>query len=313
VSHEQRIRATLFYLSVFIFFVGLPFILSFALGYKFNSKTFKFTKAVLIAIKTQPQGAAIFLGGILLNDKTPSTINELLPGKYRLRLELEHYYSWFAEVNVEAGKVTRLEKIIFFPLRSNVIQLNKAKISSFWVDDKKEKIYYVDQVENIIYKADLGKENFEEIGVIPGTFSVKKWKVSPDRSKLLCFNPHQVAVVNLHPQEYLSDADSAVVLDYANRKITDAFWHSDSFHLVLITEKNIEVIEASQNATPVDLVNLNKKNVTAFYDDNKDTLYFIDSQKAEDGQVYDNVYQLELNAKFSPIKELLNTKVNETN
>jgi len=312
VSHEQRIRATLFYLSVFIFFVGTPFILSFALGYKFNSKTLKFTRAGLIAIKTQPQGAAIYLGGKLLNDKTPSTINELLPGKYRLRLELEHYYPWFAEVNVDAGKVTRLEKIILFPLRSSVIQLNKAKVSSFWVDDKKEKIYYVDQVENIIYKADLGKENLEEIGIIPEAFAVKKWKISPDRSKLLCFNPHQIAVVNLHAQEYLSDSDAAVVMDYTNRKITDAFWHSDSYHLILVTEKNIEVVEASQNATPVNLVSLNKKNVTAFYDDNRDTLYFLDSQQAVDGETYDNVYQLDLNAKFSPLKELLKTKTNET-
>lgn len=37
--NEQKIRAILFYLSLIIFLAGLPFILSFALGYKFDAQT----------------------------------------------------------------------------------------------------------------------------------------------------------------------------------------------------------------------------------------------------------------------------------
>ena len=313
MSGEQRLRAILFYLSLFIFFIGLPFILSFALSYKFNTKTFKFTKAGLIVIKTQPQSASIYLDGKLIDDKTPATINELLPGKYRLRLELDNHYAWFGEVNVEAGKVMRLEKIILFPLRSNAIQLNKEKISSFWVDDEKEKIYYIDQDENIIYRSDLNGENFEEIGVLPDTLQIKKWKISPDKEKLLCFNIHQIAVINLQPQSDLTDANSAVMLDYPNSRITDVFWHSDSYHLILVTDRNIEVREAVPEAMPVNLINLNKKNITYFYDDTKDTLYFMDSERAEDGKLYDNVYKLELSTKFSPFKGLIKPRLNESN
>jgi hypothetical protein len=313
LSREQRLRAILFYLSVSIFFIGLPFILSFALGYKFNTKTFKFTKTGLIAVKTQPQGASIYLEGKLLNDKTPATINELLPGKYRLRIELDNYYAWFGEVNMEAGKVKRLEKIILFPLRPNVVQLNKEKITSFWIDQEKERIYYISLDENIIYKSDLNGGNFEEIGALPDNLAVKRWKVSPDKEKLLCFNTHQLAVINLESQSYLSDSDSTVISENPNRKIIDVFWHSDSYHLILITDRNIEVLEASPDATAVNLVNLNKKNIPALYDANQDTLYFIDSQKAADGEIYDNVYKLELGTKFSPFHGLIKPKLNESN
>ena len=44
----QRLRGILFYLGLLLFFTGLPFILSFALGYKFNAHALKFVKTGLI-------------------------------------------------------------------------------------------------------------------------------------------------------------------------------------------------------------------------------------------------------------------------
>lgn len=307
MSSEQKIRAFLFYSGVFIFFIGLPFILSSALSYKFNPRIFRFTKAGLIALKTQPQGASIYLNGILLNEKTPATINELLSGEYNLRLELEDYYPWSAVVNVEAGNVMRMEKIILFPLRPDIKQLNKEKISSFLVDKEKDKVYCLNQEEGIIYKSDLEGENFELVGSFPPIRPLPiKWKISPDKEKLLAFNPHQIAMVSLRPLHKSYLAESPLVLDFPDRKLIDIFWHSDSYHLILITDSNIEVQEAILQSVPVNLVDLNKKNTFAFYDENKDTLYFIDNQKAADGKFYDNLFKLELGTKFSLIKPRVN-------
>jgi len=307
VSGEQKIRAFLFYLGVLIFFIGLRFILPSALGYKFNMRTFRFTKAGLIALKTQPQGASIYLNEVLLNEKTPATINELLPGEYNLKLELENHYPWSAQVSVEAGKVSRLEKIILFPIRPNIKQLNKEKISSFWLDKEKDKVYYISQEEQTLYKSDLEGNDF----VVAGTLAQMrplpiKWKISPDKEKLLSFNPHQIVVVNLRSSHKPYLTESPLVLDVANHKITDIFWHSDSYHLILVTDSNIEVQEATLQSVPVNLVNLNKKSISASYDENKDILYFIDNQKAADGKFYDNLFKLELGTKFSFIKPRAN-------
>lgn len=311
-SGGQRIRSILFYLSLSIFLTGLPFILSFALGYKFNMRTFKFTKTGLLALKTQPQGAAIYLDGRLLNEKTPATIYELLPGKYNIRLELEKYYPWLGEVFVDAGKVLRLEKIILFPLRPDIKQLNKNEIFSFWVDEDKEWVYYVDEEDNVIYKSDLEGISFKEIGSLPPINPLpKKWKVSPDKQKLLGFNLHQIGIIYLNAQDYSSAGGFPFVLEYSSFKILDVFWYSDSYHLVLVTDINIEVLEANPKTIPVKLVDLNKSNTPAFYDDVKDTLYFLDSQKAADGKLYDNVYKLELSAKVYPFKDLIRPRPNE--
>ena len=87
----QRIRSSLFYLSVFLFFTGLPFIIAFSLGYKFNPHTLKFSKTGLIYVKTQPEGAKIYLNGKLIPDKSPATIHELVPAVYKVALELAQH------------------------------------------------------------------------------------------------------------------------------------------------------------------------------------------------------------------------------
>lgn len=298
MSGEQKIRAYLFYLCVSVFLIGLPFILSFALSYKFDSRTFKFRKTGLIAIKTSPSGASVYFGLKLLNEKTPTTITELLPGEYSVKIELEKHYPWGSQVNVEAGKVAQLEKIILFPLRANIKQLNKERVSSFWADIEKSKIYYFGQEGLSIYSSDWEGDNFEEIGNLPEMSSLpKKWKISPNRELFACFNPHQVAVVYLGSTSRMLAAGRSFVLNFSNRKISDIFWHSDNYHLVLITERTVEVLEARPNAAPVILANINKRNIACFYDVEKDTLYFLDSQMAEDRRFYDNVYKLELSAK----------------
>jgi hypothetical protein len=286
--------------------VGLPFILSYALGYKFNPRTLKFTKTGLIFLKTQPQGASIYLNNRLLSDKTPITLHELLPGNYNTRVELENHYPWHGEVSVEAGKVTRLDKIILFPLRPNMKQLNKDKISGFWVDQGNGRIYYFNEEERVIYRSNLDGDDFEMIGTLPQMYGLpKEWKISLDKEKLMCFNQHQIAIVYLNSKGASSDTEPRIVLDYPNRTIIEVFWHSDSYHLVLVTDATIEVLEARYRAVPVVLVNLNKENIGAFYDDKKDALYFIDRQQAADGNFYDNVYELELSGKNFVFKDLL--------
>jgi hypothetical protein len=316
MSREQKIRFVLFYLSVTIFLIGLPFILSFSLGYKLNPRTLQFTKTGLIVLKTQPSGANVYLENRLLNEKTPLTINELLPGRYSLKVELEKHYPWVADTQVEAGKVTRLEKIILFPLRANIKQLNKDKVSSFWIDEGKERIYYINQEENIIYKSDLEGENFQELARIPEIpASPGNCKLSADKEKLLCFNHHKIAVVYLELQNGLFNKEQPkgqpYVLRYPQHNIIDVFWHSDSYHLIIITNSDIVALEAAPQATPVSLVTLNKRNTSAFYDTGTDTLYFLDSQKAADGNFYDNIYKIELNPEFFTLRELIKIRPNE--
>lgn len=311
MSGEQKIRAFLFYLSLVSFFVGLPFILSFALGYKFNPHTLKFSKTGLIVLKTQPAGASVYLDKKLLDEKTPTTINELLPGKYYLRVELENHYPWFGEVIVEANNVTHLDKIILFPLRSDIKQLNKERLSSFWIDEERGAVYYINPQDKGIYKSDLEGEHYEKVADFLEIQPLPvKLKLSPDGEKLIYFNFHQIAVLYLKMQKEITPAQSSFVLTYSDPIIVDVFWHSDSYHFIVATNRNIEIQEARPKPNTINLINLNNKNTLVFYDLKTNTLYFLDSQKAADGNLYDNIYKLELSTGFSPFKELIKLRSN---
>ena len=312
MSRPQAIRAVLFYISVAVFVVGLPAILSFALGYKFNPRTLTFTKGGLILIKSQPAGAAVYLNGELLRDKTPVTLSELLPGDYKIELVLEGHYPYAGTVPVAAGKVSRLEKVILFALRQDVEQLNTEQISSFIVDRPRSLVYHMDKETNRIYRSNLDGRQFEFVNEFkPLVPPPKRWELSPDRQSLLCFNVHSVAVVDLRPPKERLPAERSYVLEFPADVINDVFWYSDSYHIVLVANKRVMIAEAQPGSEPVTLVALNKKNASGYYDVESDTLYFLDAEKAADGQWYDNLYKLELRKKLDMFGDFLKRKPNE--
>lgn len=308
----QKLRGLLFYLSVFLFFAGLPFILTFALGYKFNPHTLKFSKTGLIFVKTQPEGAIVYLNGKLIAEKTPASMQELVPGIYKITLELKQYYPWKGEVYVEAGKVYRLDKVILFPLRPNLQQLNQERFSLFQVDLEKKLIYYLDQESNVVYRSNLEANNFEDIASLPQNFfQIAGWKVSEDKRKLFIFNQHQISVIFFDNQGDYGYSDSPISLDYPQEKIINVFWHLDSYHLIVVTDRHIQVVESRPQAKPVNLVQLNKEGTLAIYDNKENVLYFSDSQKSLDGSYYNNLYKLDLSSNAFLLDKLIKNKTNE--
>ena len=302
----QRTRGLLFYLSVFLFFLGLPFILAFALGYKFNPHTLKFVKTGLIFIRTQPAGAKIYLNGKLLSERSPASMQELVPGTYRVSLRLAQHYPWMGQVEVEAGKVSRVDKVILFPQRPNLQKLNQEKFSSFRINTEKKLVYYLDQEKKVLYRSDLDANSFEDIASIPDKFiQINGWEVSIDQKKIFIFNQHQVGVILFDTQGDDDFVSATVVLDYPQEKIGDVFWHSDSYHLVVLTDKHVQVVEARPGAVPINLVELNKRDSAAFYDTKEDVLYFSDSQRNPEGGFYNNLYKLELSVNLDVLKNLL--------
>jgi hypothetical protein len=301
MSVDQKIRTVLYYVSVAVFLIGLPFILAFAFSYKFDRRSLKFTKTGIISVRTQPAGASVLLDKQLLSDKTPTSITELLPGKYNLELELEGYYPYTSEIEVNAGKVTRREKILLFPMRPDIQQVNKERISFFWMDETRSILYYVNRDENAVYRSDLEGNRFEQAcSFIPITPLPKKWNISPDRSKLFYFNQRQVGVISLPQGKDKSAPENAFILNFPSDVINDAFWYSDNYHIILICSRRILICETRSDASPVTLVNLSKRNSAGFYDPHSDSLYFMDSQEAPDGNIYDNLYRLEMRNRVYP-------------
>lgn len=293
--------------------MGLPVILSSALGYKFDRRTFKFAKTGIIFLKTQPLGAGVYLNDRLLEEKTPLTLNEMLPGRYRVKIVLKDHYPWSAEINVESGKVSRFDKIILFPERSNIKQLNKQWATSFWFNEKDNYIYYLDREDGCVYKTDPEGQESDKITCLPaGQLGVPvKWVLSPDKKKILCFGPRLAAVLFPQAEDDLNGRYEPFMLDFAYSGIRNMYWHSDSYHLIAVTDNKIMVLEARPNSSAVTLVNLNKKDAVTYYNSESDTLYFSDVQQGADANLYENIYKLELNNRIFPFLDFIKQRQND--
>jgi hypothetical protein len=242
----------------------------------------------------------------LLKDKTPAVLSELLPGKYNLDLSLPGHYPYVSEVDVDAGKVFRLERVILFPSRPNIKKLNKEAVSFFWVDQEKGYIYYINRVDNSVYRSDLEGERFRKTGNFsPLVPPANHWLLSPDREKLLYFNAHQIGIVFLKPDEASYFPETVFILNYPHESLKEVFWHSDNYHLIVVSDAKVSICEARPRSQPLELVTLNKRASFSSYDVRNDTLYFIDSQKAADGNYYDSLYKLDLNPRTSPLQDLM--------
>ncbi|MCX5708304.1 MAG: PEGA domain-containing protein [Candidatus Omnitrophica bacterium] len=312
MSRDQEIRGVLFYVSCLAFILGLPFILTYTMGYQFDRNTLKFTRTGLISLKSDPQGASVYLDQVLLNEKTPCSVNEVLPGTHHIRLSLEGYYPYSSDIEVSPSKVSRMEKIILFSLRPDVQQLNKERVSAFWVDEPRSLIYYHSLEDSAIYRSDLDGEHFKLLAnFIPLKPTPKKWLFSPGRQKLLYFNNHQIGLIDLQPEGQALPQTLQFVVDYPNDNIQDIFWHADNYHLIIAGEKRICIMEAKPQAEPFVLANLNKRNASVFFDPRNEIIYFSDSQRAEDGKFYDNIYKLELKTKLYPFRDFMRLKPND--
>jgi hypothetical protein len=309
VVNEQRIRAILFYMSVAVFCAGLPFILTVTLGYKFDPVSWKFTRTGLISLRTQPPGASVFLNGAPVNEKTPCSINELLPGRYTVELKLPGYYAYSSPVEVRQSAVARLEKILLFPLIPDVQKLSGEQVSRFWIGEDKA-AYYVNEETKAMYRSDLDGEHFEKAGdFVPLSPAAKEWKLSPDRKRVMYFNERQIGIAELEADPH---KPPSFVIDLAlPAPVSNVFWHADSFNVLVVAGSQICMLETRPGGMPFTLMQLNSVPKTVFFDNEKETVYFQDSQTGADNQPYDNVYRLELRRKLYPFGDFMRPKKNE--
>ena len=110
------LRRILFFIFFTTYLVVCPFLIFYALGYIVKpGPELSLAYTGLISIQTIPKGASVFLEGSRYSKKTPTTMMELLPGSYHLKVALKGLSPWTRTVQVQAGKAVVLEKIILLP------------------------------------------------------------------------------------------------------------------------------------------------------------------------------------------------------
>lgn len=90
--------------------VGL-FASYYARGYRLNLKTFKFQPNGILVLKSEPDGASVYIDGTL-KTATNASIS-ISPGTYDVEVKKDGYYSWYKRLTIEKEIVTQADISLF--------------------------------------------------------------------------------------------------------------------------------------------------------------------------------------------------------
>lgn len=146
-----KVRRILSLIFIILFLTAAPAVILYAAGFKLGRNGFSIERTGMIIIDSRPRGAKIFLNGkplesftsSLLNQNnfiaTPAKIKNILPGEYKVSLELDGYWDWRKKLTVKPGASTFAENIYLF--KNNLpAQLTSADAGSVSFSPDKKKI-----------------------------------------------------------------------------------------------------------------------------------------------------------------------------
>lgn len=294
-------RRVSFYFSATLFFLLLPIILSYSLGYHIDFRALKIYKTGIIYIKSQPQGASIYINNRRIADATPARIEELKPGTYRVDVRRDGFYPWQKDLVVRPNMVTRADEIVLFPLTRGMNRVCDYEVWDF-IASGKNYIYYM--AKTGLLRSNMDGSSMKRLSPYsswPRDIIDKRF--SPDNDKILYFNKSHIWVIYLNLDKMLTEDGEAAkvekVLESPN-PIIDAYWYSESNHIVYITDSDINVAELDNagKSNAVMLYKFNTKPQGLYYDYTSDSLYFTDFKIGPDAKEANYLYRLDLRQKF---------------
>jgi len=129
-------RKFLFSFFLFLFLVFGPTLIFYSLGYRIDFEKKKITKTGGIFIKALPKEVEVSIDGKMKKKTDPFfgslLIENLLPKKYKVKVEKEGYFPWEKELEVEEEKVSEAKNLILFPKNLSFYQILNG-IDQFWI------------------------------------------------------------------------------------------------------------------------------------------------------------------------------------
>jgi hypothetical protein len=99
-----KVRVTLFLITLVVVGVFGVFASYYARGYRFSLKTFKFSPSGILVVKSEPDGASIFVNHELKG--ATNTNISLAPGVYDVEVKRDGYFGWYKRLTIEKEVVT---------------------------------------------------------------------------------------------------------------------------------------------------------------------------------------------------------------
>ncbi|MCX5679653.1 MAG: PEGA domain-containing protein [Candidatus Omnitrophica bacterium] len=314
---DKIMRSIAFYTALAAFFILLPIVLSYALGYKIDYHSLKVYKTGIIHVSSHPAGASVYINGKPYNDLTPMSIEDLKPGIYKVEVRREGFYPWEREMEVRPNMVTKADRIILFPVTREMKKVATSEIADFAISEN-GKIYYLTRYG--LFRSDLDGGSLKKLlGYSDWPKNIISKKFSPEMDKLLYFDNYKVFVIQLDVGKMQPKGGEIAKVEevFASPDpIVDVFWYPGSNYIMTVSEKDIKVIELREGVLKRNIASIYKFNSRpqgVYYNDDAGILYFTDKKSDAVSDEDRFLYKLELKDNFfeNIIRMLVKKETNE--
>lgn len=188
-----KVRVLLFTITLLLVAILGVFAFYYARGYKFDIETLKFQPNGILVLKSEPDGASVYINGEL---KTATNANfAIAPGTYDVEVKKDGYITWYKRLTIEKEIVTQATISLFktFPSLSPLTLSGAA--NAVMSEDGSKIVYSVLPGKNIdpdkvglwvvdTFNLPLGFGNGPK-RITDGDMTNATYRFSPDASRLL--------------------------------------------------------------------------------------------------------------------------------
>lgn len=147
----KRTRTILFFICLVLFLSVTPLIIFYSQGYRFDADSKKITRTGGFFLKVTPKQTKIYVDEKLKEETNfffgSVLIENLLPKRYKVRVEKEGYSPWEKNLEIKEKEVTEAKNIVLFPKDPNFTVLTK-EVKDFWLSPDERKIILYEDSEN---------------------------------------------------------------------------------------------------------------------------------------------------------------------
>jgi len=250
-----RFRLFIFILCALVFVIVVPFIFLQASGYRFDPREKTFRRTGSLFIESYPSGAEVLINGQFqekrkfldffsffwdlfssakYGGKTPTIINNLLPGKYKIKIIKEGFKKWEKEALIKPNLTTRFKKISLFLEKPELKLYDQGEVGFFKASPSGKKIIY--QIRTDPAKKSLKLLENDKVNVLIDDFKLNLSNlIWSEEEKKIIFN--QIFLLNLETGELIDLSRSFPFLKRKETKIK--FDEKNSDFLYASLEKNL--------------------------------------------------------------------------
>jgi len=142
----KKTRTILFFIFICLFLLIAPSVIFYSQGYRFDFENKKLTQTGGLFFKVEPKQVEVYIDNKLAK-KTDFffgsvLIENLLPRKYKIKLEKEGYSPWEKSLDIREREVVEAKNIVLFPENLNFNLLTKETENLWFSPDGKKIILY---------------------------------------------------------------------------------------------------------------------------------------------------------------------------